>query len=52
MKIFKTKFKSCFIFKPDVYKDKRGVFSEIFNKTMLEKTLRKKNYQMKLDSLE
>lgn len=42
MKIFKTKFKSCFIFKPDVYRDKRGVFSEIFNKTMLEKTLRKK----------
>jgi len=42
MKIFKTKFKSCFIFKPDVYKDKRGVFSEIFNKALLEKTLKKK----------
>jgi len=42
MKIFKTKFKSCFIFKPYIYKDKRGVFSEIFNKTLLEKTLKKK----------
>jgi len=42
MKIFKTKFKSCFIFKPDVNKDKRGVFSEIFNKALLEKTLKKK----------
>ena len=42
MKIFKTKFKSCFIFKPDIYKDKRGFFSEIFNKTILEKTLKKK----------
>ncbi len=42
MKIFKTKFKSCFIFKPYIYKDRRGVFSEIFNKTLLEKILKKK----------
>ena len=44
MKLQKTPLKDCFILKPSVFKDKRGLFYETYNQNVFEKITEKKVY--------
>lgn len=37
MKLIKTPLKDCFILKPDIFTDKRGIFYEFYNQKLFEK---------------
>lgn len=38
MKLLKTPLKDCFILKPNIFRDKRGLFYETYNENVFEKT--------------
>ena len=45
MQIIKTKLEGCLVFKPEIYKDKRGFFLETFRENLIKKKIKKKLVQ-------